>query len=93
MSAPDNENIANSNVFKQPIVTAKLPLDLFRRKENMMRGLHFNVVGCFKNKSLSNPVIENTIKRTGGNGLSNTTADLILMKHLSALHCYLVVDN
>ena len=52
-----------------------------------------NVVGCFKDKSLSNPVIENTIQRMGGKVLPNTSADLLLMKHSSAPHCYLVVDN
>ena len=72
MPAPDIENIAYTNVCNQPIVTAKLPLDMFRRKEHMMRGLRFNVVSCFKDKSLSNPVKENTIKRMRGKILSNT---------------------
>ena len=93
MPAPDIENIAYTNVCKQTIVTAKLPLDMFRRKKDMMRGLRFDVVGCFKDKSLSNPAIENTIQRMGGKVLSNTSADLFLMKHSSAPHCYLVVDN
>ena len=93
MSAPLIENINYTNVCKQPIVTAKLPLEVFERKENMMRGLRFNVVGCFKDKSLSSPVIDNTIKRMGGKVLSHTSADLLLMKHSSAPHCYLVVDN
>ena len=93
MPAPDIENVAYTNVCRQPIVTAKLPLDMFRQKEDMMRGLRFNVIGCFKDKCLSKPVLENTIKRMGGKVLSNTSADLLRMKHSSALHCYLVVDN
>ena len=87
MPAPDIENIAHTNVCKQPIVTAKLSLEMFRRKEDMMRGFRINVVGCFKDKSPSNPVIENTIQRMGGKVPSNTSADLLLMKHSSAPHC------
>ena len=71
ISAPDIENIAYTNVCKQPIATVKLPLDMFWRKEDMMRVLRLNVVGCFKDKSLSNPVIEKTIKRMGGKILSH----------------------
>ena len=93
MPAPDIKNISYLIGCKQPIVTANLPLDLFWRKDNMMRALRFLVVGCFKIRSLFNSVIENTIKLMGGEVLSHKAADLLLMKDSSAPHCYLVVDN
>ena len=92
MSTPDIENIVYSNVCKQPNVTAKLLHDLFRQTENMMRRLRSNVVVCFKDKSLKNPFITNKKKRMRGKNLRHSSAGLLLMKHSSPPHCYLVVD-
>ena len=69
MPAPDIENISYLDDCKQPIVTAKLPLDLFGRKKNMMRGLRFKVIDCFKDMSFSKQVLENPIKRMKGKNL------------------------
>ena len=43
--------------------------------------------------SFSKQVLENPIKRMGGKNLWQTSEELLLMKHSSAPHCFLVVDT